>query len=125
MRSSIIGAAALSVAAFVAFWLLFDPNMLGQERTLLFGAGGAVFAGTGIGLLAVAGGRRPVIVVGASLLVVAVALGVITASDLRTDRGNKKAVIALMIAAASGAGATAALIVGPARRRSQGAMPPV
>jgi hypothetical protein len=123
MRVWIIGAAVLSVASFVAFWFLFDPNMLGQERALMVGAAGSGLAGLGVALLLTTGRPRLVMVIATAVLLGAAVFGAMTAGDLRTDRGNKKALIALVVGAASGAGAVTAILVAATRRRTEETAP--
>jgi hypothetical protein len=100
----VLAAVLLAIVSLVAFAVLFDPNMRGNERALvevtiaaaLAGAGATVFLRRGVG-------SRSSAILTALLLLGAVIVAIVSFEDLRVDRGNKKAFVALGLAAASGA----------------------
>ncbi len=100
----VLAAAALAIVSLIAFAVLFDPNMRGNERALLEVTVAAALAGAGVTVLLRRGvGSRSGAILTAVLLLGAVVVAIISFEDLRVDRGNKKAFVALGLAAASGA----------------------
>jgi hypothetical protein len=107
-----VATAAVLVASLIAFATLFDPNMRGNERALvnvaltaaLVGAAGTIIVRRGLG-------RSSAAVVPIALLLVALLTGIMSIGDLRTDRGNKKALVALGVAAFSGSALVTSLFV--------------
>lgn len=100
----VIAAAALAIASLVAFSVLFDPNMRGNERALVEVTVAAALAGAGVTILLRRGlGGRAGAIIAGLLLLGAVVVAIISFEDLRVDRGNKKAFVALGLASASGA----------------------
>jgi hypothetical protein len=107
----VLAVAALAVLSLIAFAVLFDPNMRGNERALLDVTVAAALAGAGVTFLVRRGvTRRSGAILTAVLLLGAVVFAVISFEDLRVDRGNKKAFIALGVAAASAASAITSII---------------
>ena len=104
MDRFVLAAAVLAIVSLIAFAVLFDPNMRGNERALIEVTIAAALAGAGVTVLFRRGvGSRSTAILTALLLLGAVVVAVVSFEDLRVDRGNKKALVALGLAAASGA----------------------
>jgi hypothetical protein len=121
-----LAAAGLALISLVVFAVLFDPNMRGNERALLDVAVAAALAGAGLTFVVRRGiTRRSGAILAAVLLLGAVVFAVISFEDLRVDRGNKKAFIALGVAAASAASAITSIIARrPVGVPTEGSIPP-
>jgi len=108
-------AGAIAAASLAAFALLFDAEMRGNERALLEVGLAAALVGAALMLFLRRGvqmSSAPVIPI--ALLLVALVVGALSLGDLRTDRGNKKALIALGAAAMASSALITSLVV---RRR--------
>jgi hypothetical protein len=85
--------------------------MRGNERALIEVTIAAALAGAGLTVLLRRGmGSRSGAIVTAVLLLSAIVVAIISFEDLRVDRGNKKAFLALGLAAASGAAAITSFV---------------
>jgi hypothetical protein len=104
--------AGIAVVSLIVFAILFDPNMRGNERALTEVTIAAALAGAGLTVFLRRGvSSRLGSIFGAVLLLGAVVVAILSFEDLRVDRGNKKAFVALGLAAASGAAVITSIIV--------------
>ena len=104
-------AAGIAVISLIAFATLFDPGMRGNERALLDVGLTAALVGAAATVLKLRGRRSSAPILPIALLVLAAVMGIMSFGDLRTDRGNKKALVALGIAAMSGSALITSLVV--------------
>ena len=107
-----LAAAGIAIVSLVAFAVLFDADMRGNERALVEVGLAAVPVGVALMLFLRRGLRMSsATLIPIALLLVALVVGVVSLGDLRTDRGNKKALVALGIAAMSGSALITSLVV--------------
>jgi hypothetical protein len=119
-------AAGIGILSLIGFAVLFSPDMRGNERALLDVTIAAALGGAGLTVLLRRGvSARPNAIITVVLLLGAVVFAILSFEDLRIDRGNKKAFLALGLAAASGAAAITSVIARrPVGISSGGITPP-